>query len=92
MMEVGTMAVESLASSVGRLGGLRALRDRLAVELDECDSKRDVAALSQRFMDVLAQIEACEKAAPVQEGTALDEVNARRAAKAAKVPGRAARG
>lgn len=40
----------------GRLRGLEALRDRLAVELDGCESSRDVAALSIRFMDVLEQI------------------------------------
>ena len=47
----------SEAASEGRLAGLTALRDRLAVEIDQCDSSRDVAALSIRFMDVLAQIE-----------------------------------
>jgi len=75
-----------------RLDTLRALRDVLAIQIKATDSARDVAALSQRLMDVLAQIDTCEKADPVREGTALDEVNARRAAKAAKSPGRTARG
>ena len=49
----------SLSESVGsgRLAGLTALRDRLASEIDQCDSSRDVAALSIRFMDVLKQID-----------------------------------
>ncbi len=36
---------------------LRALRDRLARDLDGTDSKRDVASLAQRLMDVLEQID-----------------------------------
>lgn len=47
----------SEASPNGRLAGLIALRDRLANEIDQCDSSRDVAALSIRFMDVLKQID-----------------------------------
>ena len=61
-----------------RVKSLRALRDRLAVDLDGCGSLRDLASLSQRMMDVLAQIEACETAKPESEGTALDELTARR--------------
>lgn len=41
----------------GRLAGLIALRDRLAVEVDTCESARDVAALSRQFTDVLLQID-----------------------------------
>lgn len=41
----------------GRLAGLIALRDRLAVEVDRCESARDVAALSRQFTDVLLQID-----------------------------------
>ncbi|PIJ37091.1 hypothetical protein BMW24_003525 [Mycobacterium heckeshornense] len=40
---------------------MRALRDKLAAEIDGCESSRDVAALSARLMDVLAQIDAVEK-------------------------------
>jgi hypothetical protein len=47
----------SAAVSGSRLTALRALRDRLAADLDETDSKRDVASLSQRLMDVLEQID-----------------------------------
>lgn len=53
----------SEAASKGRLAGLVALRDRLAMELDSCDSARDVAALSRQFTDVLAQIEELDSSA-----------------------------
>lgn len=72
---------DSLVAAVAsgdRLGALRALRDRLALEVDSCGSARDVAALSQRLMDVLTQIAAVEAEAPEQEGTALDELKRRR--------------
>lgn len=61
-----------------RVKSLRALRDRLAADIDDCGSLRDLASLSQRLMDVLAQIEACETARPEAEGTALDELSSRR--------------
>lgn len=70
----------SVAVQQSRLHALRELRDRLAVDLDECGSARDVAALSQRLMDVLAQIDSVEKAGTAGERTALDELAARRKA------------
>lgn len=76
-------ALSGAAGSGDRLTALRALRDRLAMDLDVCDSARDVAALSQRLMDVLAQIETIEKAQPAEKGTPLDELNARRRARGA---------
>ncbi|MCW2957142.1 MAG: hypothetical protein JWO69_2011 [Thermoleophilia bacterium] len=51
----------SLVAAVGsgsRLTALKAIRDRLAADLDDCDSKRDVSSLAQRLMDVLEQIDA----------------------------------
>ena len=44
------------AGREGRLQGLESLRDLLAEQLDSCESSRDAAALSLRFMDVLEQI------------------------------------
>ena len=44
------------AGQGGRLNGLRALRDRLAIDIDRCESMRDLAALSLRLVDVLQQI------------------------------------
>jgi hypothetical protein len=46
-----------VASRGDRLETLRALRDRLARELDLTASARDVAALSRQLTDVLQQIE-----------------------------------
>lgn len=63
------------------------LRDLLASQIESCDSARDVAALTARFLEVLAQIEALP--APVQ-GTVLDEL-ANRRAKGERVTARPAR-
>lgn len=75
----------------GRLEGLRELRDQLARILDSCESARDYASLSQRLMDVLAQIAALEAEKPEVKGTPLDEINARRAAKTAAGSGGSSR-
>lgn len=40
-----------------RLEGLEALRDRLAEEIEETGSARDLAALSRQLTDVMIQIE-----------------------------------
>lgn len=52
----------SEAAPLGRLAGLVALRDRLAQEIDGCESPRDVAALSRQFTDVLLQIDEVDPA------------------------------
>ena len=51
------MSLSAAAATGDRLHALEALRDRLASDLDECASARDVASLSQRLMDVLKQID-----------------------------------
>lgn len=66
----------SSAAKIGRLEGLRALRDHLAAAVDDCDSKRDLAALSQRLMDVLEQIDGL--AGSVADSSPADEIAARR--------------
>ena len=74
----------SEAAPEGRLAGLVALRERLAVEIDGCESARDVAALSIRFMDVLAQIDELSDA-PASAGvpsSPLDELRRKRAERA----------
>jgi hypothetical protein len=81
-----TPSVESMplivsAASGDRLAALRDLRDLVARALVTTESARDVAALSRQMTDVLAQIEAVEKAAPEKKGTALDELQNRRAAR-----------
>lgn len=49
--------IRSAAATGERTRALVALRDRLAADLDECRSARDVSSLAQRLMDVLAQID-----------------------------------
>ncbi len=75
--------ISEAAATGDRIQALTALRDRLAVDLDECRSARDVAALSQRLMDVLAQIETAQAAKPEAKGTPLDELKKRRAQRTA---------
>jgi len=71
-------SLATTAEAGDRLATLKALRDRLAAEIDECESKRDTAALSQRLMDVLEQIDTAEKAQPEKKGTPRDEVARKR--------------
>jgi hypothetical protein len=61
-----------------RLASLEALRDRLADELEKCDSKRDIAALAQRLTDVLDKI---DEIPTTKQGSAADEIAERRAAR-----------
>ena len=75
---------ESVASAVlsdDRRLSLVALRDTLAAAIDRCESMRDLAALSARLSDVLAQIEMLTPR--VEVGDAVDEITARRAARGA---------
>lgn len=77
------MSLNSVVSGGDELETLRVLRDALAVKLDECDSMRDYAALSLRFMDVLVRISELEARVPEREGSALDDITARRKARGA---------
>jgi hypothetical protein len=52
------ISVASAAESGDTLAALKALRDKLAREIDNCGSKRDLAPLSRQLATVLAQIEA----------------------------------
>lgn len=73
------MSLTDAAATGSRIAVLRALRERLAVDVDACGSARDVAALSQRLMDVLAQIdELGGGVAEPKKVTALDEFTQRR--------------
>ena len=70
----------------GRLAGLVALRDRLALELDSAEQSRDVAALSRQFTDVLLQIEEMTSGAAEtgKPASPLDELRRKRAERADK--------
>ena len=46
------------AASGSRRDVLEALRDKLAASIQDCDSGRDVAALSKRLMEVMAELDA----------------------------------
>ena len=71
-----------------RLDRLRALRDQLTGWLEE--NAADRAPLALRLTQVLAEIEACEKAAPETKGTVLDELKAKRSGREAPGAGLAA--
>lgn len=70
------VGVAGAAGTGDRVAALRALRDRLAAEIDECDSARDLAALSRQLTDVLGQL--AEFAPAVREVSPLDELAERR--------------
>jgi hypothetical protein len=78
--------VASAAQTGDSLATLKALRDALAEAIDDCDSKRDLAALSRQLMTVLALIDA---AAPRAVTSKRDEIAAKRARRRAEVANRA---
>jgi hypothetical protein len=89
------VSVAAAAGSGDRLAALTALRDRLAVEIDDCSSKRDMAALSLRFMDVVEQIEELSRGGKPSSGgepkeTGLSEFERRLAERESKAPRRRA--
>lgn len=52
------MTLGDSVKSNNRRKALEALRDRLAEAIDSTESGRDIAALSKRLMEVMAQIDA----------------------------------
>lgn len=72
-------SLSSVDNSAG-LEQLKMLRLILAEAIDDCDSKRDLAALSNRYLGVVERIGILESQKPAQESKA-DEIAARRAAK-----------
>lgn len=81
------MSLVFAAASGSELNVLRALRDDLAQMLGDCESARDYAALSLRLMDAVERISVLEADAPEQEGTVLDDLAKRRAARIAGAAG-----
>ena len=53
-----TKSICKAAKTGSRRATLEALRDKLAETIDECESGRDVAALSRRLMDVCEVLDA----------------------------------
>lgn len=73
------MPLVDSAASGDRLETLRDLRDVLAVQISQCDSLRDLAALSGRLQSVLEEIAKLEP--KKAEGDGIDEIARRRAAR-----------
>ena len=73
-------SLTEVASSGDQLETLYALRDVLTASIDCCESKRDLAALSNRLIEVLAQIGEHEKKKP-KKGSPLDVLKEKRATK-----------
>lgn len=71
----------SAVSTGDYLEALRATRDAIVADLQECESMRDKAALYSRLESTLKLIEAAKP--PEQKGDAVDEIAARRAARRA---------
>lgn len=71
------MKLETAVESDDELRILRALSRELARQLDDCDAKRDFAALSLRLQDTLKRITELKSVAPAKV-SAVDEIRARR--------------
>jgi hypothetical protein len=65
------------AASGDRRKALEHLRDDLAEKLDLCESMRDYAALSQRIMDVLKQLDELSEEEPTTKVTSLSDFEKR---------------
>lgn len=79
------MALVEVACTGDQLATLRALRDRIALTIDETESARDVAALARRLQEVMAAIERLD---PSKRGDAVDEIAARRAGRGGATSGK----
>ena len=63
----------SAARSGDRRQTLEALRDKIAASIQDCESGRDVAALSKRLMEVMGELDALPKPS---DGDELAELQA----------------
>ena len=59
------------ARSGDRRATLEALRDKLAGSIQDCESGRDVAALSKRLMEVMGELDALPRPS---DGDELEEL------------------
>lgn len=74
------MSLRESAASGDRVQALKDLRDILAKQITECESGRDLAALTARFQSVLTELAALAKDTG-KAGDPVDEIAARRAAR-----------
>lgn len=80
-------SVRRAAAGAGdELRVLKALRSRLAEDLDACQSDRDTATLAGRLVEVGKRITELEAKAPAVR-SALDEIAARRATRRKPIRG-----
>ena len=63
----------SAARSGSRRETLEALRDKIAASIQDCESGRDVAALSKRLMEVMGELDALPKP---KDADGLEELQA----------------
>ena len=70
--------MQSLFDAKGRVEQLTALRDRLADAIDNCESMRDLAALSRQYRETIKEIEEIEGTAG--DNDEIGELLAERAA------------
>lgn len=69
-------SLESVVARGDHAATLRALRNKLAREIDQADSPRDVAMLSARLVEVLTQLAATQK---TKVASAVDQIAQKRA-------------
>jgi hypothetical protein len=62
------------AKSGDRRKTLEALRDKIASSIQDCESGRDVAALSKRLMEVMGELDAMPKPSEDDELAELQEL------------------
>lgn len=74
------MHVYEAVQSNDRRKTLEALRDSIAMQIDSCDSGRDMASLSKRLMEVISEIDGL----PADDGNLTPIEAARQAVKKKK--------
>lgn len=72
------MSLREVATQGDELATLEALRDRLADEIDNCESKREVQGLAAELARTLKRITDIKAQKPTSS-SAVDEIAARRA-------------
>ena len=64
----------SAAKSGNRRETLEALRDKIAASIQDCESGRDVAALSKRLMEVMGELDDLPKQSEEDELAELQAI------------------
>ena len=81
-------SLPAAARSGDRLAALRSLRDRLATEIHQCASARDVAGLAKQLRDTMGEIATLTAGTvATKESDTFDELSRRRADRGADSTG-----